>query len=84
MLLSKEELIRLSDKISDILVSENVKVSDIKNIHHEKIISYSDRLAVLFDADKSIYDAFHEEHTLDYFKTLLKFDIAYKIRLSKG
>ncbi len=84
MLLSREELLRLSEEIADRLVEEGFKSSDVKEMTHEQLISYSDRLAVLFNEDKSLYNAFHEEDTLDYFKSLLAFDVAYKIRMEKA
>lgn len=84
MLLKREELLRLSEEIAEILVAENYKSSDVKDLTHEQLISYSDKLAILFDEDKSLYNAFHEEDTLDYFKSLLAFDIAYKLRVKNG
>jgi len=83
MLINRNEMLRLSDEISDILIKENYNHTQVMAMSHEKLISYSEKLALLYDMDESIRDAFHEEDTLDYFKILLKFDVAYKTRFQK-
>ncbi|OJZ11042.1 hypothetical protein [Sphingobacterium multivorum] len=83
MLIERDEMVRLSDAISDMLIKEDYRHTDVMGITHEKLIKYSEKIALLYDVDESIRGAFHDEDTLDHFKMLLKFDIAYKTRFQK-
>lgn len=78
--MNKQEILTLSKNVADHFVQHGYTAETFQDVNKDHVTKIFPEVAQLKEVSEKAYENFKEEETFNYFKTLVKFDIVYKLR----
>ena len=78
--MTKQEMKNLSEKVAEHFVQKGYTPETFKDVNKDQVAKVFPEVTPLLEVSEKAYENFNEEETFNYFKTLVTFDIVYKLR----